>query len=97
VTASFRVQNLSNYASQAIQFVANLVTASALFFGVKAVMVGTMVFCCSSIWVIVDTRSTDGKGRNRPLSVVQSIRATRRNRPFTPLAAFLSLHVQSAI
>ena len=42
VTASFRVQNLGNYASQSIQFVAKLVTASVLFFGAKAVMVGSM-------------------------------------------------------
>ncbi|HYP63108.1 MAG TPA: ATP-binding cassette domain-containing protein, partial [Acidocella sp.] len=38
VTASFRVQNLANYASQAIQFVSKLVTASVLFFGAKLVM-----------------------------------------------------------
>jgi subfamily B ATP-binding cassette protein HlyB/CyaB len=42
VTASFRVQNLGNYASQSIQFVSKLVTASVLFFGAKAVMAGTM-------------------------------------------------------
>jgi subfamily B ATP-binding cassette protein HlyB/CyaB len=42
VTASFRVQNLGNYASQSIQFVSKLVTASVLFFGAKAVMAGSM-------------------------------------------------------
>jgi subfamily B ATP-binding cassette protein HlyB/CyaB len=36
------VQNLGNYASQSIQFVSKLVTASVLFFGAKAVMAGTM-------------------------------------------------------
>jgi subfamily B ATP-binding cassette protein HlyB/CyaB len=42
VSASFDVQNLGNYASQAIQFVAKLVTAAVLFFGAKAVMDGNM-------------------------------------------------------
>jgi subfamily B ATP-binding cassette protein HlyB/CyaB len=42
VTASFRVQNLGNYASQMIQFVRKLVTALVLFFGAKAVMDGAM-------------------------------------------------------
>lgn len=42
VTASFRVQNLANYASQAIQFVSKLVTASVLFFGAKLVMSNQM-------------------------------------------------------
>jgi subfamily B ATP-binding cassette protein HlyB/CyaB len=42
VNASFRVQNLGNYASQSIQFVSKIVTASVLFFGAKAVMNGHM-------------------------------------------------------
>jgi subfamily B ATP-binding cassette protein HlyB/CyaB len=42
VTASFRVQNLGNYASQSIQFVSKVVTAAVLFFGAKAVMAGSM-------------------------------------------------------
>jgi subfamily B ATP-binding cassette protein HlyB/CyaB len=42
VNASFQVQNLGNYASQSIQFVSKLVTASVLFFGAKAVMAGAM-------------------------------------------------------
>ncbi len=42
VTASFRVQNLGNYASQMIQFVSKLVTVTVLFFGAKAVMAGSM-------------------------------------------------------
>jgi subfamily B ATP-binding cassette protein HlyB/CyaB len=42
VNASFRVQNLGNYASQLIQFVSKIVTAAVLFFGAKAVMDGNM-------------------------------------------------------
>ena len=42
VTASFRVQNLANYASQSIQFVSKLVTATVLFFGAKLVMENRM-------------------------------------------------------
>jgi len=42
VTASFDVQNLGNYASQMIQFISKLVTASILFFGAKAVMGGSL-------------------------------------------------------
>ena len=42
VNASFQVQNLGNYASQSIQFVSKLVTASVLFFGAKSVMDGNM-------------------------------------------------------
>jgi ATP-binding cassette, subfamily B, bacterial HlyB/CyaB len=42
VNASFRVQNLGNCASQSIQFVSKIVTASVLFFGAKAVMNGNM-------------------------------------------------------
>jgi subfamily B ATP-binding cassette protein HlyB/CyaB len=42
VNASFRIQNLGNYASQSIQLVAKLVTAAVLFFGAKAVMAGSM-------------------------------------------------------
>jgi subfamily B ATP-binding cassette protein HlyB/CyaB len=42
VSASFRVQNLGNYASQLIQLVSKLVTALVLFFGAKAVMAGNM-------------------------------------------------------
>lgn len=42
VNASFKVQNLGNYASQLIQFVSKLVTATVLFFGAKAVMAGSM-------------------------------------------------------
>jgi subfamily B ATP-binding cassette protein HlyB/CyaB len=42
VQASFRVQNLGNYASQLIQFVSKLVTAMVLYFGAKTVMAGAM-------------------------------------------------------
>jgi subfamily B ATP-binding cassette protein HlyB/CyaB len=42
VNASFRVQNLGNYASQSIQLVSKLVTAFVLFFGAKQVMSGSM-------------------------------------------------------
>ena len=42
VRASFRVSNLGNWASQAIQLVNKLVTAAILFFGAKAVIGGSM-------------------------------------------------------
>lgn len=42
VAASFRVGNLGNYASNAIQFISKLATAAILFFGAKSVMDGTM-------------------------------------------------------
>jgi subfamily B ATP-binding cassette protein HlyB/CyaB len=42
VRSSFCVSNLGNWASQSIQLVNKLVTASILFFGAKAVIAGTM-------------------------------------------------------
>jgi subfamily B ATP-binding cassette protein HlyB/CyaB len=42
VRSSFSVSNLSNWASQSIQLINKLVTASILFFGAKAVIGGTM-------------------------------------------------------
>jgi ATP-binding cassette, subfamily B, bacterial HlyB/CyaB len=42
VTASFRVQSLGNTASQLVQFVSKLVTASILYFGAKLVIGGTL-------------------------------------------------------
>jgi subfamily B ATP-binding cassette protein HlyB/CyaB len=42
VTASFRVANLGNYASQTIQLVSKLVTAAILFFGAREVIDGGM-------------------------------------------------------
>lgn len=42
VSASFAVTNLGNYASQTIQLISKLVTASILFFGARAVMGGDM-------------------------------------------------------
>ncbi|HVJ35439.1 MAG TPA: type I secretion system permease/ATPase [Terriglobia bacterium] len=42
VSASFRVSNLGNYASQGIQLVSKVATAAILYFGAKAVMDGTM-------------------------------------------------------
>jgi subfamily B ATP-binding cassette protein HlyB/CyaB len=42
VTSSFRVGNLGNYASNAIQLISKLATAAILFFGAKAVMNGDM-------------------------------------------------------
>lgn len=40
VAASFRVTNLSNYATQAVQLVNKLVTAATLYFGAKLVITG---------------------------------------------------------
>jgi len=40
VTASFRVANLGNYASQTIQMISKLVTAAILFFGAREVIDG---------------------------------------------------------
>jgi len=42
VTASFRVANLGNYASQSIQLISKLVTAAILFFGARQVIDGGM-------------------------------------------------------
>ena len=42
VKASFRVLNLGNWSSQAVQLVSKLVTAAILFFGARAVMDGAM-------------------------------------------------------
>ncbi|HEU4826498.1 MAG TPA: type I secretion system permease/ATPase [Dongiaceae bacterium] len=42
VGASFRVANLGNYASQAIQLVSKLATAGILYFGAKAVIEGNL-------------------------------------------------------
>jgi subfamily B ATP-binding cassette protein HlyB/CyaB len=42
VRSSFSVSNLGNWASQSIQLINKLVTASILFFGAKAVIGGTM-------------------------------------------------------
>ena len=42
VGASFRVANLGNYASQAIQLISKIATAGILYFGAKAVMDGTL-------------------------------------------------------
>jgi subfamily B ATP-binding cassette protein HlyB/CyaB len=42
VRASFHVSNLGNWASQGIQLINKLVTASILFFGAKAVIAGDM-------------------------------------------------------
>jgi subfamily B ATP-binding cassette protein HlyB/CyaB len=42
VHASFRVLNLSNWASQGVQLISKLVTAATLFFGAKAVINGDM-------------------------------------------------------
>jgi len=42
VTASFRVANLGNYASQSIQLISKLVTAAILFFGAREVIDGGM-------------------------------------------------------
>ena len=42
VKASFRVLNLGNWASQGVQLVSKLVTATVLFFGAKAVINGYM-------------------------------------------------------
>ena len=42
VRASFRVSNLGNWASQAIQLINKLVTAAILFFGAKAVIGGEL-------------------------------------------------------
>lgn len=42
VKASFRVSNLGNWASQSVQLVSKIVTASILFFGAGAVMDGSM-------------------------------------------------------
>jgi len=42
VTASFRVANLGNYASQTIQLISKLVTAAILFFGAREVIDGGM-------------------------------------------------------
>ena len=42
VTSSFKVGNLGNYASNAIQLISKLGTAAILFFGAKAVMNGEM-------------------------------------------------------
>jgi subfamily B ATP-binding cassette protein HlyB/CyaB len=42
VTSSFKVGNLGNYASNAIQLISKLATAAILFFGAKAVMNGEM-------------------------------------------------------
>lgn len=42
VSASFRVSNLGNYASQIIQLISKLATAGILYFGAKAVMDGDM-------------------------------------------------------
>lgn len=42
VTASFRVLNLGNVASQAVQFVSKLVTAAILFLGAKLVIDGSL-------------------------------------------------------
>jgi len=42
VTSSFRVGNIGNYASNAIQLVSKLATAAILFFGAKSVMIGDL-------------------------------------------------------
>jgi len=42
VTASFRVLNLGNVASQAVQFISKLVTAAVLFLGAKLVIEGSL-------------------------------------------------------
>ncbi len=42
VRSGFRVSNIGNWASQAIQLVSKLVTAAVLFFGAKAVINGNM-------------------------------------------------------
>lgn len=42
VKSSFKVSNLGNWASQSIQLISKIVTASILFFGAGAVMDGTM-------------------------------------------------------
>lgn len=42
VKASFRVLNLGNWASQGVQLISKLVTASILFFGARAVIDGNM-------------------------------------------------------
>jgi ATP-binding cassette, subfamily B, bacterial HlyB/CyaB len=42
VQATFRVLNLGNWASQAVQLVSKLVTAAVLFFGAKAVIEGDL-------------------------------------------------------
>ncbi len=42
VHASFRVLNLSNWASQGVQLISKLVTAATLFFGAKTVIAGDM-------------------------------------------------------
>ena len=42
VSASFRVQSLGNTASQLVQFVSKVVTASILYFGAKLVIGGTL-------------------------------------------------------
>src|SRR6201991_622626 len=42
VTSSFKVGNLGNYASNAIQLISKVATAAILFFGAKAVMSGEM-------------------------------------------------------
>lgn len=42
VTASFRVLNLGNVASQAVQFISKLVTAAVLFLGAKLVIEGNL-------------------------------------------------------
>jgi subfamily B ATP-binding cassette protein HlyB/CyaB len=42
VRSSFRVSNIGNWASQAIQLISKLVTAAILFFGAKAVIGGAM-------------------------------------------------------
>ena len=42
VAASFRVANLGNVTSQAVQFVSKLVTAATLFFGAKLVIEGNL-------------------------------------------------------
>lgn len=42
VSASFKVQNLGNWASQAVQLTAKLVTAGTLYFGARLVMEGSL-------------------------------------------------------